>query len=59
MIKLIERLRKDQEVQELKKRCHELTGKWPPYDWENYLSIDEYKGDMRRMIREHEDTNQQ
>ncbi len=59
MIKLIERLRKDQEVQELKKRCHELTGKWPPYDWENYLSIDEYKEDMRRMIREHEDTNQQ
>lgn len=54
MIKLIERLRKDQEVQELKKRCHELTGKWPPYDWENYLSIDEYKEDMRRMIREHE-----
>lgn len=59
MIKLIERLRKDQEVQELKKRCHELTGKWPPYDWENYLSIDEYKEDMRRMIRKHEDTNQQ
>lgn len=54
MIKLIERLRKDQEVQELKKRCHELTGKWPPYDWENYLSIDEYKEDMRRIIRENE-----
>ena len=58
MIKLIERLRKDQEVQELKKRFHELTGKWPPYDWENYLSIDEYKEDMRRIIRENEQNSQ-
>ena len=43
MIELIKRLRNDQEVQELKKRCHELTGKWPPYDWEHYWDIDEYK----------------
>ena len=54
MVGLIKRLRADKEIQELKKRCHELTGEWPPYDWENYLSIDEYKEDMRRIIREHE-----
>lgn len=58
MIELIKILRDDQEVQELKKRCHELTGKWPPYDWENYLSIDQYKDVMRKIIRDHEDTNQ-
>ena len=58
MIELIKRLRNDQEVQELKKRCHELTGKWPPYDWEHYRDIDEYKEIMRQIIRKHDPDSQ-
>ena len=50
---LFEKLR-EPEIMELKKKCHEITGKWPAYHWDCFRSIDEYKEHMRKIIEEHE-----
>lgn len=56
---LIQKLLADQEIQELKKRCHELTGKWIPYHWDCFKDFDDYKNHMRQVIAEHENTTSQ
>lgn len=53
MNELIRRLRQDSEIQELKQKCHELTGKWIPFHWDCFRDFDEYKEHMRNVIREH------
>lgn len=54
---LIQKLKED-EVQELKKRYHEITGEWLPFHWDCFGSIDEYKEHMRNVIREYDTTSQ-
>ena len=49
---LFDKLR-EAEIMELRKKCHEITGKWPAYHWECFGSIDEYKEHMRKIIAEH------
>lgn len=52
MNELIRMLREDTEIQELKKACYDITGKWIPYHWECFASIEEYKEYMRQVIKE-------
>lgn len=54
MNELIQKLRQDPEIQELKKKCHELTGEWIPFHWDCFQDFDEYKEYMRKVIREQE-----
>lgn len=53
MNELIRKLRQDPEIQELKKKCYELTGKWIPFHWDCFGDFDEYKEYMRKVIREY------
>lgn len=55
---IVQRLRSDPEVQELKKKCYELTGEWIPFHFECFIDIDHYKDYMRKIIKEHDATNQ-
>lgn len=52
----MKKINSDQEIQSLKKKCYELTGKWIPYHWDCFKSIEEYKEYMKRIINEHEGT---
>lgn len=54
MNELIRRLREDLEIQELKQKCHELTGEWIPFHWDCFGDFDEYKEHMRKIIKEYE-----
>lgn len=47
---LYEMLR-SQEVQKLRKKCHELTGRWIPYYWETFSDVEEYIEYMKNIIR--------
>lgn len=58
MSELIQKLKADREVQELKKKCHELTGRWIPYHWDCFDNFEDYKEYMRKVIREHDATSQ-
>lgn len=49
---LIEKL-KEPEIQELRKRYHEVTGEWLGFHWDCFGSIEEYKEYMRNTINEH------
>ena len=51
---IVQRLRSDPEVQELKKKCYELTGEWIPFHFECFIDIDHYKDYMRKIIKEHD-----
>lgn len=55
---LIQKLRNDPEIQELKKRCHDLTGRWIPYHWDCFKDFEDYKDYMRKVIKEHDTTSQ-
>lgn len=51
-------LLRDEEVQNLKKQYHKVTGEWLGFHWDCFGSIDEYKDYMRKIIKEHETTSQ-
>lgn len=51
---LIQKIRQDPEIRELKEKCHELTGEWIPYHWDCFASLDDYKVRMREIIKENE-----
>lgn len=45
-------IQSDPEIRRLKDKCHELTGKWIPYHWDCFKSIEDYKQHMRNIIKE-------
>lgn len=51
---LIQKIRQDPEIRELKEKCHELTGEWIHYHWDCFASLDDYKARMREIIKENE-----
>lgn len=53
---LIQKIRNDPEIRELKEKCHELTGRWIPYHWDCFKDLDDYKEHMRKIIQEHDTT---
>ena len=50
MNELIQKIRNDPEIRELKEKCHELTGRWIPYHWDCFKDLDDYKEHMRKII---------
>lgn len=50
-MKIIERLNADKEIQELKKLLYEATGRRLPFNYDCYLSIDEYKEHLRECVK--------
>ena len=51
-MKLVEELRKDKEIQQLKKEYKEKYNKnAPPYNYDQYKGIDDYKEKLRRLAR--------
>ena len=55
---LIQKLRNDKEIQELKKKYYELTGEWLPYHWDCFKDFEDYKDYMRKTIEGHDTTSQ-
>ena len=55
---LIQKMRNDPEIRELKEKCYELTGKWIPYHWDCFKDLNDYKEHMRKIIQEHDATGQ-
>lgn len=51
---LIQRLKEDKEIQDLKKKCYELTGKNVPYHWDCFKDFEDYKEHMRRIIKKYD-----
>lgn len=54
MADLFDLLKNDSEIQELKEKCHEITGKWIPIHYDCFGTIEEYKEYMRNIIKEYE-----
>ena len=51
-MKIMERLKADKEIQELKKQLYELTGRSLGFNYDCYMSIDEYKDHLRECVKE-------
>lgn len=51
-MKIVERLREDKEIQELKKQLYELTGRSLSFNYDCYLGVDEYKEHLRECVKE-------
>lgn len=49
-MKITERLVSDKEIQELKRRLYEITGQNLGFNYDCYLSIDEYKDHLRECV---------
>lgn len=54
---LIQKLRDDKEIQDLKKKYHAITGEWLGFHWDCFKDFDDYKDYMRRAIEEHNTTH--
>lgn len=53
-MKIVELINKDKEIQELKKQYKERFGKnAPPYNYDQYASIDDYKSKLKEKISHH------
>lgn len=51
-MKIVEEIRKDKEIQELKKIYKEKFGKnAPPYNYDDYAGIEDYKTKLRQMVK--------
>lgn len=49
-MKIVERLKLDEEIQELKKQLYEATGERLPFNYDCYLGIDDYKEHLRKCV---------
>lgn len=47
---IIEQLRADTEIQNLKKQLYEMTGKNPEFNYDCYFSIEEYKEHLQECV---------
>ena len=53
-MKIVEDLRKDKEVQELKKAYKEKYKKnAPPYNYDDYAGIEDYKKKLKERLEKH------
>ena len=51
-MKIVETLQKDKELQELKKKYKEKYNKnAPPYNYDEYNSIEDYKKDLKSKLQ--------
>lgn len=51
-MKIVEELRKDQEVQQLKEDYRKKYGKnAPPYNYDQYKGIDDYKKKLKELVK--------
>lgn len=55
---LIDILKNDKEVLELREQYHQITGKWLGFHWDCFGDIDEYKEYMRDFIKKHTTSQQ-
>ena len=51
-MKIVECLKSDKEIQELKKQLHELTGQSLGFSYDCYFGIDDYKEHLRECVKE-------
>lgn len=49
-MKILERIKADDEIQMLRKSLYELTGQSLGFNYDCYLSIDEYKEHLRECV---------
>lgn len=49
---IMQQLRDDPEIENLREKCHDITGQWPKFHFETYSCIEDYKKHMRIIIRE-------
>lgn len=55
---LIDILKNDKEVTELREQYHQITGKCLAFHWDCFADINEYKEHMRNFIKEHTTSQQ-
>lgn len=53
MSKLIEILSTDPEIVKLREACYNMTGKWIPFNWDEFSSLEDYKRFLKNIIAEH------
>lgn len=52
-MKIVEMIRKDKEIQQLKAAYEEKYHKYaPPYNYDEYAGIDDYKDKLRKLVEE-------
>ncbi len=51
-MKIMQMLRADEELKELKKQYFELTKTYPAFNYDQFWSIDEFKDCIRKEIKE-------
>ena len=49
-MKIVERLNSDEEIQELRKRLYEITGRSLPFNYDCYFGIEDYREHLHQCV---------